>query len=204
MRNISIIKYTYIKSIMAGVCISLGCIIYLSIINTNKIVGAALFSIGLYSVIIFGFNLYTGKVCSKDSYKIPLYLPSVWIFNLVGCIIMSLLMVSHEQILNNSYLLVLDKLNKSYFTLFTDSIICGVCICISTMGYKNNPILPLFGVMVFILSGAEHTIADMCYILLAALYNTDILSWELLKFILIITIGNTIGGLLMGLSVEHK
>ena len=56
-----------IKSINAGVCVSIGCKIYLSC--ENKYIGALLFSIGLIAILILDFNLFTGKVCYLSSYK---------------------------------------------------------------------------------------------------------------------------------------
>ena len=47
-----------LKSILAGIMISLGCYINLRI---GGVVGAIMFSLGLMSVILFGYNLFTGK-----------------------------------------------------------------------------------------------------------------------------------------------
>ena len=49
-----------VKSILAGVMIGIGGTIFLSL--ENKIVGASLFAIGLFMIVINGFNFYTGKV----------------------------------------------------------------------------------------------------------------------------------------------
>ena len=50
----------FIKSVLAGIMIGIGGTIYLSI--DNKVVGASLFGIGLFMIVIYGFNLYTGKI----------------------------------------------------------------------------------------------------------------------------------------------
>ena len=49
-----------VKAILAGVMISIGGTIYLAL--DNKMLGAFLFSIGLFSICAYGFNLYTGKI----------------------------------------------------------------------------------------------------------------------------------------------
>ena len=49
-----------IKSILAGIMIGIGGTIYLSL--DNKIVGSILFAIGLFIIVVYSFNLYTGKI----------------------------------------------------------------------------------------------------------------------------------------------
>ena len=49
-----------IKSILAGIMIGIGGTIYLSL--DNKIVGSILFAIGLFIIVVYSFNLYTGKM----------------------------------------------------------------------------------------------------------------------------------------------
>lgn len=43
---------------MAGIFISIGCVVNLAV---GGIVGAALFSLGLTAILVFNFNLFTGK-----------------------------------------------------------------------------------------------------------------------------------------------
>ena len=52
---------TFILGVLAGISISLGGTVYL--LSADKTVGALLFSVGLFCVCVFGFNLFTGKVC---------------------------------------------------------------------------------------------------------------------------------------------
>ena len=52
---------TFIRAVMAGVAISVGGMIYLR--AENHVVGAFLFSLGLFTIYTFGLDLYTGKVC---------------------------------------------------------------------------------------------------------------------------------------------
>ena len=51
------------KSILSGLMICIGGTVYLSCIALNiKPLGAFLFAAGLYTICVYGFNLYTGKV----------------------------------------------------------------------------------------------------------------------------------------------
>ena len=79
---------SFLYSILAGVSISIGGIVFLSL--DNKVTGAIFFSLGLFTVCTFGFNLFTGKVGyifeNKPSYL--LFLLQVWVGNLLGSLIM--------------------------------------------------------------------------------------------------------------------
>ena len=74
----------FIYAILAGLCIALGGTVYLTL--ENKIMGAFLFTLGLFTICTFGFNLFTGKVCyvfERDrSYALDL--PFIWLGNLAG------------------------------------------------------------------------------------------------------------------------
>ena len=73
-------KYTDIllKAILTGIAIGIGGTVYLSC--ENKTVGAFLFGTGLFTILTFGFMLFTGKVGyaveNKPSYLIDLVL--IW------------------------------------------------------------------------------------------------------------------------------
>lgn len=85
---------TLIKSILAGVMIGVGCNVYLSC--ENKYIGALLFSIGLITILIFEFNLYTGKVCyiPKKGISFTKQVLIILIGNIIGCICMGLMFPS--------------------------------------------------------------------------------------------------------------
>ena len=51
---------TFLRAFATGLLIGMGGIVYLSC--DNRYVGAALFGTGLFVVLTFGFDLFTGKV----------------------------------------------------------------------------------------------------------------------------------------------
>jgi len=51
---------TLILSIAAGFCIGIGGIVFLA--QSNKFAGAFLFAVGLLTILVFRFNLFTGMV----------------------------------------------------------------------------------------------------------------------------------------------
>ena len=49
-----------VKGFLAGLLISMGCIIYT--MCSSKLLGSFLFSFGLFAILHLGLNLYTGKI----------------------------------------------------------------------------------------------------------------------------------------------
>ncbi len=98
--------------------------------------------------------------------------------------------------------LCLGKNQDSYLSLFLLGVLCNVLIFIAVDGYKNNPhelgkyLSLFFGVSVFILSGSEHSVADMYYYAVSG----EILSLDFLTRILTISLGNVIGGIIIPLG----
>ena len=68
-------------AVLAGAAIGIGGIVFLSL--ENKIVGALMFTAGLYSICVHGLNLFTGKVGyaveQPKSYIIDLVI--IWVGN---------------------------------------------------------------------------------------------------------------------------
>ena len=92
------------------------------------------------------------------------------------------------------------KLNDSLASLFFLGILCNILIYIAVEGYKNNPHEPgkylalIFGVMVFILCGTEHCVADMFYFWMGGAFTG-----RGIVCLLAITLGNAVGGVLFPL-----
>lgn len=183
----------FIKSVYAGLVIGLGGYVYLGC--DNKVVGAFLFSIGLLAVLTFGFNLYTGKVCYTKYLARPKKLAAIWAGNLLGAWCMAFLAAGHGNVINTAKMVVDNKLTKNPGVLLLDSIICGFCIAIAVKGFARaadlgKHLLVVLGVMVFILGGAEHCVADMFYLFCGRVY-----SLSGLMLLVIVTLGNTLGGI---------
>ena len=62
MGQMRVRKYlqTFVLAVLAGIAIGIGGIVYLSL--ENKVAGALLFTVGLYTICAHGLNLFTGKV----------------------------------------------------------------------------------------------------------------------------------------------
>lgn len=178
------------KSTLAGLLISLGATAFLT--ADNKIVGALLFSIGLTAVILLEANLYTGKIGYVNNKMKLIDAVVILILNLLAASICGLIFYSTKNNICGN--LWLDKLTKSWHEFLFDSIGCGICIYLSVELYKKTGsiFVIVLGVLVFILGGFEHCIADIFY--LNAAMSFDLKS---ILYILIAIIGNSVGSLLI-------
>jgi formate/nitrite transporter FocA (FNT family) len=187
---------TILKSILAGVLIALAGIVYLNC--TDKIVGSLLFSLGLISVILLEANLFTGKIGYVNSKRSILESLVILIFNLVAATIVGLIYRCSSDAaapIVESKLLVFSE---SWWLTGLKAIGCGAAIYLAVEGYKKSKsLIPvILGVMVFILAGWNHCIADCFYI---AAGSTNALS---LLYLLVVIVGNSIGSLMIrGLQV---
>ena len=169
-----------LSAILAGLCVGFGGIVFLSV--DNKVIGSAAFTIGLFVICTFGFHLFTGKVCYvlQNDRNYALDLPVIWLGNLIGtgltagCAALTRIGPAvHEKAAS----LCQVKLNDGLLSLFLLGVLCNIFIYIAVEGYKSNPhelgkyLSLFFGVMVFILCGTEHCVADMFYFWMAGLWN---------------------------------
>lgn len=148
------------KSLLAGVAISLGCIANLSV--ENPYIGALLFTFGLASTVVLGFDLLTGKMGNKVPF---LYLIAVGFFNFCGCAIMSSFYVDSSMYNFEALQQVLDYRNNiNWLALLLGAVGCGFIVSSSIQAAKReNWIVMVLGIPLFILTGMLHCVADMFY-----------------------------------------
>jgi len=191
---------TLLYAILAGLVIGIGGAAFLSL--DSKVLGALFFTVGLFAICTFGFNLFTGKVCYvfENDAAYALNLITIWVGNLIGTWLTALLLRTTRiaAISEKAVQMCQVKLGDSLWSIFVLAIFCNILIFIAVDGYKNNPhelgkyLSLFFGVMVFILCGFEHCVANMFYISMAGMW-----SGRAILMILINTLGNAVGGLLI-------
>ena len=160
-----------IKSIYAGLMIGLGGTVYLSV--ENKIVGAVLFSFGLLTIVNQKFYLYTGKVGYENELS---KLFKIAIGNLIGTLIIAILIrFSKQELIEKATLLWSNKMNYNARQLIVLPSLCGVMMYLAVDNYsKNNHLLYIIlPVVMFILCGFEHSIANMYYMFLSGNINAS-------------------------------
>ncbi len=197
-----------IKSILAGVMIGIGGTIFLSI--ESKPLGAFLFAIGLFMIVTRGYNLYTGKVGYIFDNK-PIYLVEVLVTiigNFIGTYLVGFLLKFtriYPLINEKATSICTIKLNDNPISILILSILCGMLMYLAVDGFKIGKdffarYAPVFlGVVVFILCGFEHSIANMYYFSVQNDYTVKVFS-----YLGIMIIGNGIGGVFIPLMIKLK
>lgn len=194
---------TFAGAILAGMSIAIGGLVFLSV--DSKVLGAALFTVGLFTVCTMGFNLFTGKVCYvfQNNAEYAVALPIIWIGNLAGTGLIAFfarMTRNAAALTEKASAMCSSKLNDSLVSLFFLGILCNILIYIAVEGCRNIPhefgkyLALIFGVMVFILCGTEHCVADMFYFWIGGVWGA-----RAVVCILAITLGNAVGGVLFPL-----
>ena len=193
---------TFIKAVLAGIMIGIGGIVYLSM--ENKIVGAFLFSFGLFTIVRSGFALYTGKVGYIPENKLS-YIPEVLMTlagNITGTGITALL-IRFTRIWDKIHVSAVNimtaKIADGMASRFILGIFCGMLMYLAVENGKNcrdkSDVSFVFGicvpVMIFILSGFNHSVADCFYY-----FSADV-TIDGALYILTVALGNAVGGMLI-------
>lgn len=172
-------------SLLAGILIGLGAYGFLAL---GGIPGAVIFAFGLVGVVLSGALLYTGKAgVMTDIGALTL----IWLFNVLACILIGLLVVSIGGEPQERAQAVVDgRLAQGPWRSFLRAVGCGLIIDLSVWLYrKSNSLVPvLFGVPLFIVCGFYHSIADVVYLVAAWKWSPAIL-W----YYPVIVIGNYVG-----------
>lgn len=193
---------TFVYAALAGMAISLGGLVFLS--SDSRAVGAALFSVGLFAVCTLGLGLFTGKVCYIFDNP-PAYAANcglIWLGNLCGTFLMgsALRLTRLTAVVEKAVSLSETKLNDSPLSVFLLAVFCNILIYLAVESYRSNPhqlgkYLGLFlGVVVFVMAGLEHCVANMFYFSAAGAWSA-----RAFGYILLMTAGNAVGGVIFPL-----
>ncbi len=197
-----------LSGVLAGLCIALGGTAFLSM--ESKLAGALFFTVGLFVICLFKLHLFTGKVCyvfeNGLGYAADLVL--VWLGNLAGTFLaaraLSLTRVG-PALAEKAQALCQTKLSDGPLSIFILAVFCNIMIYIAVEGFNKAPhdlgrYLALFlGVAVFILCGFEHCVANMYYFSMAGAW-----SGKAFLYLLVMTLGNALGGVLFPVLRRFK
>ena len=185
-----------VSGILAGVLVSIGGAVFLAC--ENKVVGAVLFCVALLSICYMGYSLYTGKIGfmtekhGKEEWQVLLF---GLLGNLIGTLICGfLLKFTIPSMRETANTICSAKLLQPWYGTLVRGTFCGILMYLAVSIYRNHksPLGILFCIPVFILSGFEHSIADMFYFACSDQY-----SFYTVVFICLVVIGNSIGALLI-------
>ena len=172
-------------SLFAGLLIGLGAYGFLAL---GGIPGAVIFAFGLVGVVLSGTLLYTGKAGVMTDIGA---LAKIWLFNVLGCILIGLLVLSiGGEPMERAQTVVAGRLAQGPWRSFLRAVGCGLIIDISVWLYRSskNLVPVLFGVPLFIVCGFYHSIADVVYLVAAWTWDPAIL-W----YYPVIVLGNYAG-----------
>ena len=185
-----------IDGIKAGIMIAIGGSVFLSC--ENRYIGAILFSVALLCICLKGYSLFTGKVGylpenhSKEALKILL---CGLLGNIVSTILLGYAVSFANPALGEAAKVICEaKLSQEALQTFVRAFFCGVLMYMAVSTYREKGTLAgiFFCVPVFILSGFEHSIANMFYFGASGIINMDSII-----YLAVVIAGNSVGGMAM-------
>ncbi len=202
-----------IDGVLSGFTLGVGGMVSFS--SDNRYMGAFLFALGLFTIIQFKYGLYTGKVGYIVNRE-PGYILEVLVTlasNCLGTLIAALLLrqtrffttvvSGMELTIEERAMACVDgKIHDNPLSIFILAVFCGMLMFTAVeinrqCRAKGNFVGALFGVVipvvVFIICGFNHCIADMFYYFFAGCPDVPA---ALVYFALAIT-GNAAGGMLI-------
>lgn len=188
------------KALLAGVMIAFCG--YACLVIENKYVSAFLFSFGLLTIISKGYELFTGKVYSlKIRSKTDWANKLLMLFmNFIGTLVVGLSIRLTTDITTDA--LWDKKLSNSWGMVIILSLFCGVLMYLAVTLYlkEHSPLYVIMPIMLFILAGCEHCVANMFYLILA-----PEITGQHIIYLLINIVGNTLGSLVFfNLEIKNK
>lgn len=166
MGLMALIRDIFPPAILAGICISIGCVVNLRV---GGVAGAVLFAFGLTTVVYYGLKLYTGTagfIRRQGDWGMLLV---VLLGNIVGCLLTAWLIgYAQPDCIEPAAKILAGRLAKGPLACFLLAIGCGFIMTTAVEFARKGKMLPLLlGVPVFILCGFAHSIADAFYFLVA-------------------------------------
>ena len=172
------------NAFIAGLLIGLGVII--NVQTKPPILGSFLFSFGLLTIIYLKLPLYTGKIGFIKQFSLTELLSFICL-NFIGIgITVTLYCLNNPQFEELLQAAAATKFSKTYFQMLVGGIFCGILIHFAVKCKVSY--LTSMAVIIFILIGAEHCIADFPYFLY-------VMSFDNLIKLLFVVLGNSLGAI---------
>lgn len=192
------------KAAAAGILISIGGCVLLSGTKSGVMwAGAILFSLGLFAICEYGFNLYTGKVGYiaehfRDVKYIRLVLLTLAV-NLITTFLMGVLVsLCLPDIAESARTSYAAKLQAQPQKWALSSVLCGFLMYLAVDLWKRGRKIGVFlCVPVFIICGFDHSIANSFYN--GAAVGADTFTPRNAAFVAVVILGNAAGGMVLPL-----
>jgi len=190
MKKVELFRDILPLAILAGICISIGCVVNLRV---GGVAGAVLFAFGLTTVVYYGLKLYTGTAGFIRRQGDWAMLWVVLFGNIIGCLL-SAWLISYAQpdCIEPASKILAGRLAKGPLACFLLAIGCGFIMTTAVeFARKGKMLTLLLGVPVFILCGFAHSIADAFYFLVSP--SAQLLQTEVLIIYIAEVLGNFVG-----------
>lgn len=211
-----------ISAMLAGMYIAFGFYGYI-VVNSGfsstaypilgKLLGSMVFPVGIVLVIIAGSELFTGNCllalgCLDKRYRFLLVLKNlgiVWVGNFLGALFFVFVLyfsriADSSSITNTVNSIAQNKVDLGFVEALMRGILCNIAVSLAvymSISAKSVPgkvmvaVLPVF---LFVLSGFEHSIANMFILPLSSLLGSGITIPQMFQNLIPVTLGNIIGG----------
>jgi len=176
-------------AILAGISISIGCVVFLRV---GGVAGAVLFAFGLLACVHFKLPLYTGTAGFVMNLSDLKRLGWILLGNIIGCIGMAAAMNGClDGIMEAAGAITVKRGALDWWQVAVLAALCGYMMTTAVKFGREKLFLPLlFAVPVFILCGFIHSIADAFYICASPL--SEITPSVAVNYVMAV-IGNLIG-----------
>lgn len=194
----------------------------------QRMVGGICFCLGLVLVLCCGAELFTGNsliICAKASGKVSWggMLKNwviVWIGNLIGALAaVALVYLAQVWSMNGGVVgeamvsVAAGKVSPDWMTLFLKGVMCNIFVCLAVwIGFSARTVVDkvvgiILPISAFVAAGFEHCVANMFFLPMGCLLNAQgvgsagAVTFEgILYNLSAATLGNVVGGLLVGLA----
>ncbi len=194
----------------------------------QRMVGGICFCLGLVLVLCCGAELFTGNsliICAKASGKVSWggmlkNWAIVWLGNLVGALAaVALVYLAQVWSMNGGGVgeamvsVAAGKASPDWATLFFKGVMCNIFVCLAVwIGFSARTVVDkvigiILPISAFVAAGFEHCVANMFFLPMGCLLNSmgvgaaGAVPFEgILYNLSAATLGNIVGGLLVGLA----
>ncbi|MTI67549.1 MAG: formate/nitrite transporter family protein [Firmicutes bacterium] len=181
-------------------------------VGLAKLIGASVFPVGLMLVVMAGAELFTGnnlmslavldkKITFKGMLRNWII---VYIGNFIGSILLAWILsksgLYKSDMATKAIAIAKGKVELTFLSAFIRAILCNIVVVLAVWfstasKFVTGKILAIwFPIMMFVLSGFEHCVANMFFIPMGKFAGANFTWTEMWNNLIPVTIGNIIGG----------
>lgn len=171
----------------------------------GKLIGAALFSLGILSIVMFEMKLFTGLISdipemgARNFWKLPV----CFMGNMLGVLVTAMIIKFSplaDLVIPTASTMISAKIFTDLWAIkaFCSAILCGFLITLSIGAVKYAPrkglsttVGVMFPIIVFAFCGFDHSVANTLYIFFLGF------SWQAVGYLLMCVLGNIVGGVIL-------